>query len=532
MGNYDVLFRVDNSDFDHVDNDEAKPRKGSKASRASAGAHEEQITIPQGMMRYSDIVTKYPEDDYIFTINHGNLSPRPPEVLTHIDKDGRDKVDDPSIYHLKIESKNGSIADLNFNKRFCGKCEKELDSSAGRKPTRVILTLGPSDAGKTVFLLALFETLSKNGGYTLPPINSGAKTALTVRTAAYAHDNRKSSDSSLESMRAELFDKKGLRLLPETTLFLDKVAPLTLNVNIDFNNGSESSGVLLHLRDVPGEWILNEQDYNDEYNKLIRQLPKFDGFIMILDPFTFDYSDDIFDSAGEGKKGGQERREYIRILHERLAKDLSPIMGGAKIVKPTAVVVTKGDHLLKEENIVKLKNKGIERNRKIFCDDPKLESLDSEYFNEINDDVHFILKKLAPTAINMLEYSFGNIFFSLVSSLSRSEPLNVEPITINEGDAPRMRIMNENAINPWRTADPFLRLLMSLDLIPPFDDVDVRTRVESNKEYNARNADYRKKLNAWGEIYHAEWDSYGEQTKLLDDSGVKGFFGTLRGGKK
>jgi hypothetical protein len=70
--------------------------------------------------------------------------------------------------------KDGYETITTYRRRYCD-CEKELMNAAGMKASYVILMLGPSSAGKTMYLIALHKALKVDGGYLLPPEGGGSR---------------------------------------------------------------------------------------------------------------------------------------------------------------------------------------------------------------------------------------------------------------------------------------------------------------------------------------------------------------------
>jgi len=529
MGNYDVLFKVaDNSspedEVDTLSNKTPVNREEIKASRngTATKANKEDDSIPQSPVTYSAILAKYRNDTHKIIINNGKKSRHIPNKLAHKDISDESRKDDPSIFQITIKKSGESKPLVTFNKRFCKHCKNELDKSAGQKPTKVIFMLGPSDAGKTVFITALFETLSKSSGYVLPATESGAQHSMTINASAYVHNN-KAMSNSFETMRKELFNTLGeseYALIPQTTQNIHD--PLTLNMKLRLYKESKNDGVLLYLRDVPGEWITNELEFRPEYDKFISELPGADGFIMIIDPYTFEDSYELFKREDDNperqaklRRKCAEKSDYIRKMKERFAIDIGHIIDENK---PTAVVITKGDHVLCKENAGRLRARGV-ADLTTF-DENQQASLDKDYFDEVNKDMKLILQKLAPEALGMLDFNFENKSYSLVSSFSRDVPFVANKIVV---DGVERDCLNVKYAEPWRIAEPIIQLLMYMEIIPKFHTVSLRTKAETRGEYKKRNADYINMINAWGTENCTSWEGYNAKVdKLLDESEVRG----------
>ena len=393
-----------------------------------------------------------------------------------------------------IARRDGKEIPITYRRRYC-RCEKELMAASGMKPSYVILMLGPTSSGKTMYIIALHKALRQEGGYLLPPSGTGArglaKLLVTVLSGGRA------GDTSLKQMSDDLYDEGKL---PLSTFALDN-EPLVLDVRVDFRTG-KSTNALLFLRDMPGEYMANV-DRTEMLDAIAEQFPKFDGFIMMIDPFTFQKRS-VFQTDGNADTTGKEKQRFIENLDEVLTGKIGTYFGGKKIDKPTAVIITKSDHLFNKANIMRLENEGVKRSFPTLTAWQKA-SFDKQYFQEIDNDVKRILASLSPNIIKMLDMSFGNTFFSLASALSKT-PMQIEfrqTGMLGPGDY----VTAPNAINPWRVADAFIRMLMKLNIVPPFDECEIRKPdLESYDALRARNSRYIYMINLWGRIYCNAWD--------------------------
>jgi len=392
--------------------------------------------------------------------------------------------------------KDGYETTTTYRKRYC-ECEKELMNAAGMKASYVILMLGPSSSGKTMFLIALHKALKVDGGYLLPPPEDENSRGGIAKLLVTVLSGGGEGDTSLNKMSDDLFDDGKL---PLSTFSLEN-EPLVLDVSVDFKNG-KSNNALLFLRDMPGEW-LTKPDKAEELETIAKQFSLFDAFIMMLDPFTFT-SRNVFRSEGNNENMDKIKLKYIDILNGVLTGQVVPYVGGKKINKPTAVVITKGDHFFNQQNYQRLEQNGVARSFPTLTSWQKA-SFDKLYFSEIDNDVGRILNSLSINIINMLEKNFGNTFYALVSALSKL-PIDIEynkEGSLGRGDY----VSNPNVIKPWRVADPFIRMLMRLNIVPPFDKVEIRTiDMEPHDLRLGRNTKYLAEVNDWGRTYCNAWD--------------------------
>ncbi|MCL2386868.1 MAG: hypothetical protein FWC89_04865 [Defluviitaleaceae bacterium] len=417
--------------------------------------------------------------------------------------------------------KDGYETTTTYRRRYC-ECEKELMNAAGMKASYVLLMLGPSSSGKTMYLIALHKALKIDGGYLLPPEGGGSRGIAKLLVTVLSGGGE--GDTSLKKMSDDLFDEGKL---PFSTFSFGN-EPLVLDISVDFKGG-KSNNALLFLRDMPGEYLTNP-DKTEELYKIASQFPLFDAFIMMLDPFTFT-NRNVFRSDGDSENMDKVKLKYIDDLDEVLTGKVVPLMAsGKKINQPTAVVVTKGDHFFNTQNVQRLEQKGVERSFPTLSSWQQA-SFDKQYFHEIDRDVERILQNLSPNVIKMLEKNFGNTFCGLVSALSK---IPIDITYEQDGElGPGSYVTTPAAIKPWRVADPFIRMLMRLNIVPPFDEVEIRTPdMETRDAALGRNTKYLAAVNAWGRTFCNAWDEIAGEAITMQETrqkpAKKGLFGRWR----
>jgi len=430
--------------------------------------------------------------------------------------DPNDEMQMHLLTGLEVTKREGNKEIISaYFKRYCGECHKELMSTSGMKASYVLLMLGPTSSGKTMFLVALHMALGKDGGgYLLPPRNTGSL-GVAKLFASPALGSSEKDDTSLEAMADDLMN---FGKLPLSTFSLGN-EPLALDIQVQLANG-KSNDALLFLRDMPGEFLLNPEK-SEELYRIAYQFPKFDGFIMMLDPFTFAQRA-VFMSDGSADTTDASKLRFVQRLNQVLTNTILPLVGSNRVQKPTAVVVTKGDHFFNRDNAMRLKQMGIEYNMPTL-NSYQIESYDRVYFQEADRDVQYIIQNLSQDVMNMLERNFGNMFFSVVSALSKV-PLGIA-YNVEGGKGPGDYVTTPAAIRPWRVVDPFMRMLMQLNIVPPFDQVEIRTpNMEPRELALGRNTRYLAAMNAWGKVYCNGWDDFSGVVieSLLNQPQVQG----------
>ena len=466
------------------DDIKSEPAKRRDSSGKRTRARE---TLAEGFFTYASLVRQFGEDNVVPLLEADVFAP--PAFAN------RPEYRDELLVGIEVyERSDGKETKTSTRRRFC-QCEKELMPASGMKPSYVILMLGPTSSGKTMYIIALHRALRSDGGFMLPPSGTGAKGIAKLMVTVLS--GGRAGDTSLKQMSDDLFDEGKL---PFSTFNFDN-EPLVLDVRVEFRSG-KGTNALLFLRDIPGEHMSNV-DRTEMLDAIAEQFPKFDGFIMMIDPFTFQKRS-VFETADSADTKGKEKLKFIENLDEVLTGKIGTYFGGKKIDKPTAVIITKSDHLFNRANIMRLENAGVKRSFPTLTSWQKA-SFDKFYFHEIDNDVKRILTSLSPNVMKMLDMSFGNTFFALASALSQT------PIDIEKRDAgqlgPGDYVTTPAAIKPWRVEDAFIRMLMKLNIAPPFDECEIRKPdLESYDALLARNSRYISMINWWGRLYCNAWN--------------------------
>lgn len=379
-------------------------------------------------------------------------------------------------------NEDGKMIDKYMSDRYCDCNEqqpKKLSTISGSVPSYVILLMGSRQSGKTMYLISLFHSIRKDGGYKLP--NSAI---LNLETLSDAN-----AQMPMSRMEQDLFIDG---ILPKSTVDMTN-EPLVMDVTLKFKTKAMNKA-LLFFRDIPGEYLTDVT--SQEIKRIANQFPKFDGFVLVLDPMTFE--ERIF-----GGLGNDDQRYYISRLREVIVGSVIPNMYGNSISQPTAVIVTKGDKFFERGNIDRWRNKGIPSSNPVLAAGlndaiaSRSESFDRPYFEDVNAGVLQLLDKLSWNIPNFINTQFDNAFFTMVSALGKRAP---------KIDDKNERVLTPTAISPWRVTDPMLRLLMKLNIIPPYDQTNERpSPTEKPGERKARLYRNNGLLNEWGEKYCTAW---------------------------
>jgi len=376
--------------------------------------------------------------------------------------------------------------------RYCD-CEdsRKISQNSGSIPSYVILLMGSSDSGKTVYLASLYNALEQRSEYLLPPVPYKAIASLSLDVLSEGKE-----ETDIATIAEDLFEEG---ILPITTINLAN-EPLEMIVTIKFRRSGLINKALLFLRDAPGE-IFTNRDKRRELHKIANQFPGFDGFIITFDPMTFDET--VF--PVEDIEKDKSNRKQVSRFKQVLIREIAPTMVNNMISQPAVAIITKGDMLFKRDVIGSLKNKGLSYAMPLLTMKQD-RSFDRPYFNEVDAGARNILERLSRNISEMMGAHFSNVFFSLVSALSR------DPIDIHLGDDGRKHVSASNAISPWHVTDPMLFLLMRLNIVPPLDKTYARLIAgETKGELDARIYRNRNVINEWG----AKYCSGGSNEKLV-----------------
>jgi len=383
--------------------------------------------------------------------------------------------------------RDGKTRELTMRDRYCD-CDDghKLNEFSGSVPSYVVLLMGSSNSGKTMYLISLYHALSQSARFTIPPSADQSRVIASLWMNVL---NEGAMDdiagTGIEKMTEDLFEHS---ILPITTTYLFN-EPLTMEVTIRFNKSRLENKALLFLRDMPGEFLSSARRM--ELARISNQFPKFDGFMIMFDPMTFDKP--IF--GGENNENSKLWRTQTNQLRQVISTSIVPTMEGNSIKQPTAAIITKGDLFFNRYHRDVLRNHGISFAMPLLVP-TQLESFDRPYFDEVDSGARDIVRKLSESISELIDEHFDDAFFSLLSSLS-SRPIDIS--TNSEG---RKIVTARNAIKPWHVTDPMLRLLMKLNIIPPLDQIVARAPDrEPPDERNARTFKNRTLLNKWGAKY-------------------------------
>ena len=359
---------------------------------------------------------------------------------------------------------NGKKMSGKIRKFYCPYCHNAIIPMAGKLPMYLVSLLGPSSAGKTVYLTILHMLLSGQN-YPLPQ-------------GYLSFDHMGEMGKEFQNFA---FDIRGKNELPSTTQE-NRKDPYLLRVNYvaDPASGEMSKQCILGLIDMRGEML--QGDHNDDlldYN--VPQFKEANGFIMMVDPETLE---GVYTRLPEQYFGGRKVEQLYRTIDsmkEAIMECITAEMG--KIKRPSVVALAKQDILLK--NNAQL---GIPLTQPVIAPGfrPVLGThLGQRYYTPMSESTKACIAYLSGSFTTFLNATFDDPYYVSVSALGSRVQIRGNKIDSCE------------KISPVRVEEPLLRLLMEFNFIPPF--------------YRDQYFDNPKGvMETWGKIYSENWTEIQE----------------------
>lgn len=368
----------------------------------------------------------------------------------------KDFVQSVEVKDLEI---NGKKMSGTIRKFYCPYCNNEIIPMAGKLPMYLISILGPSSAGKTVYLTVLHKLLSGKN-YPLPEGH------LTF-------DNLGEMSKEFRKFASDL-ERTGT--LPGTTAE-NRKDPYILRVNYiaDENSQEVNKQCLLGLIDMRGEMLQGDHD-EDLKDSNLPQFKEANGFIMMVDPETLE---GVYNRLPEQYFGGrsiQQLDEILGSMKQTIIDCITADMG--RIEKPSVVALAKQDILCR--NYQQL---GIPIEQPVIA--PKFgpvrgTNLKKYYYDPMSQSTRNCISYLSGSFTSFLETTFKEPYFVSLSALG-----NIVNIRGN-------RLDNVAKVHPLRVEEPIIKLLMDFEFLPKFC---------SDEYYEAP----QKVMNEWGRIYAENW---------------------------
>ena len=241
----------------------------------------------------------------------------------NIEECRKDFVQSIDVKDLEI---NGTKMSGTIRKFYCPYCHNEIISMAGKLPMYLISIMGPSSAGKTVYLTVLHKLL---GGKNYP-----------LPQGHLSFDNFGEMSNEFRKFALDL-NRTGT--LPSTTTE-NRKDPYLLRVNYiaDDNSQEVNKQCLIGLIDMRGEMLHGDHD-DDLMDFNLPQFKEANGFIMMVDPETLE---GVYNHLPEQYFGGrsiEQLDETLGSMRQTIINCITAEMGC--IEKPSVVALAKQDIL-------------------------------------------------------------------------------------------------------------------------------------------------------------------------------------------
>ncbi len=324
------------------------------------------------------------------------------------------------------EGSGDEMHEFMFSNRYCPFCRNPLPALAGQLPTYIVTLLGPSNAGKTVYLCALFRALTRSSSGVRLPCGGGLSG---------------SADMSYNAVE-ELSNRMYAGYLPDTTV--DAFSkPMVFELTYDNPARSTSRKCLLAVSDMKGETFHNP-DSLDTHAALLDMYLHTDGFLFFVDPDTLPR---VQTELNLPRDGGNT----IAAMRAIITRGILAHYDGNVVRKPTVVFMTKVDMLLNRMRQIMIRLP--ETN-----DRSPSSSHNRDYYRCINEETRNLIRLLSTDLFSFLNASFPESFFTSVSALGVTPHL----------DASNRAIEAIELRNSIRLVQPVIVLLSLLQILPPY----------------------------------------------------------------
>lgn len=373
----------------------------------------------------------------------------------------KDFVQSIEVENLEIQGRpmSGTI-----RKFYCPYCKKEIIPQAGKMPLYLVSLMGPSSAGKTVYLTILHMLLSGRN-YRLPE-------------GYLSFDNIGEVGKEFREFE---FNIRRHNVLPSTTQE-NRKDPYLLHVVYQANPGTTeiNKQCLLGLIDMRGE-MLSDAHKDDLADFNVPQFKEADGFIMLVDPETLD---GVYNRLPENTFGSRRIDQLYQTLDsmkEAIGACITSAMG--KIDRPSVVALAKQDILLK--NYAALR---IPLTEPVIAPNFKPVPgtfLGQTYYGALDRSTKKCINHLSGNFTMFLNNTFKNPYYVSLSALGNQVQIR--------GD----KIDNYEKIQPIRVEEPLLKLLMDFNFLPRF----YMPQYYEDPQYV---------MEGWGKIFAETWSGWNK----------------------
>ena len=449
MSNEEVLFHTGNvitSMVDQLKGTKAPP-KSSFESRAAATKKslwdddeepaEKTKEKPQGLkekMTLQELLAyAQSQQDGTFQPHYQHVDVTP----DFLDEEGTEE-DEDLLVGISFQPQEGGPTARAWD-RYCPHCLMQLPKRSGQMPTYNVTLIGTSSSGKTVYLCALNRILST------------AQAVLPYRSVLSCVCGN-SASNAIVSATTDLFVKG---VLPNTTQNLLN-EPLVFELT--YRVGEYQKECLLALTDMRGEDMVQEGGAN--LMTRAQFLANADGFLFIVSPLNMNAV-----LARLPQEVGRAERQNPTV-HQQLTKQISDYLltffENGKIDKPCVTMLSKSDYLRKY-----FQNLGLPPYHPVIAKEPDFRYTKTYFGSQMQGARQFLNYYDAHLGA-FIHNNFLNNQYTSFSSLGAYAVIR------EQGE--QKFIQNVNALYPSRVVDPMILLLMKLNFLPQFCQMEAGTQ--------------------------------------------------------
>ena len=351
--------------------------------------------------------------------------------------------------------------------RYCPYCRRRLPSLAGTVPTYFVTLIGPSNAGKTVFLCALYRML------TTEPSRLPCGGTLTG-----------SADLSYNSI-SEPSNRMYQGYLPDTTVDVFS-EPVVLKLDYQNDQTKVKRSCLFVVSDMKGETIHNAQ-FLDDQTALGGQYKKAAGFLFFADPEKMNRVQAEFEDLE--KDGGKTVSDMIDIITTALLS----LFPGNKVNTPSVIFLTKIDVLLERMSQFMLNFPYTQERQRAAA------HCVGSYYAHLENETKRLLSILDNNLYSFLEGSFSLKSYTTVAALG------ITPHQDAEGKIKEIIDLRHSI----RLAQPVVLLLTMLGFLPPYAKFEEMPSKDSRLKHKElkKLEQYRSEIAKRNNVQYVLWKS-------------------------
>ncbi len=362
------------------------------------------------------------------------------------------------LTRLSFQKEKGGFL-FNSITRYCPECGRPLPARSGAMPTYLVSLLGSTASGKTVYLCALSNVLSRSCGLPF---------ASTLHSVPASN-----SSNELFTLSNALFVDG---ILPATTQRLvSEPLVFELTYSFPYKRKQYSKSCLFSINDMRGE------DFAETTGEALRERGEFismsDAFLTVISPLNIPSFSVLLSNRDTVDA------EHSQLVHTALMSHLNnfvlPFFPGGQIDAPCVTMLSKSDTLITNRELL-----GIPPSNPVVAKDPP-KLFTGTYFRNLHKGTADILRR-DNALCQFLFHVFRNLRLTSVSAFGPN--VKYGRASVNKDGLEHKTVENPKTLSPQHVADPILLLLIQLGFLPDF------TQMELGKYYLKNNTEI---MQAW-----------------------------------